>query len=88
MRRREAVAAVLSIMAALAAVGLHGYVTYIAYHDGTLAALITFVTPPLSELFWFGAAWHAAGTPFTLYGTWFIAVAVLYAAGSWLARED
>jgi hypothetical protein len=53
-----------------------------------VAALVTFVAPPLSDIFWFAVAWDATGTPFTLYGIAFIAVLVAYGLSYLLMRED
>jgi hypothetical protein len=78
----------LTTIASLGAIAVHVYATYIAYHDGAVAALVTFVAPPLSDIFWFAVAWDATGTPFTLYGIAFIAVLVAYGLSYLLMRED
>lgn len=81
-------AAATMIAAAVGAIGLHLFATYIAYHDGVVSALITFFTPPLSDIFWFGVAWHATGTPFSLYGASFIAILVAYGLANLLGKES
>lgn len=86
MKKRLWIAIALMVVEVPAAIGLHVYMTYIAYHDGVVAALISFVTPPLSEIFWFGVAWHATGWPFSLYGSWLLGVCVLAAVIEFLSR--
>jgi hypothetical protein len=47
---------------------VHLCTTYMAYKiSGVLAAFITFVTPPISELFWFSTIWKSTGMFLNLY---------------------
>lgn len=66
----------------IGAVIFHLFTTYVAYRfDGGFAASITFLTPPLSEVYWFISTWHSTGTFFNGYTQHILACAAVVIFG-------
>lgn len=59
--------------------GAHIWTTYLAARiSGTASALLTFFTPPLSEIYWAVSAWSHTGVFFNHFVVVYCWVAALY----------
>jgi len=72
---------------------LHGYTTWLAYEiSGVVAAIVTFLTPPIAEIFWIFKIWHHYGdfwSYLAIGSVLYIAMyAVLVVAASVVAAVD
>ena len=85
---RLVVAFALQFIGGCLFVVVHLYATYIAYADGLLPSLITFGAVGLSDIFWFGVAWRMTGSPFSAYGSLFLAALAVAGVGSLLGRVE
>lgn len=60
-------AGISNILKIVAGLALHVFVTYVAYNvSGTLAAILTFLLPPFSEVFWIIKIWNETGVFWSL----------------------
>ena len=61
---------------------LHLYTTYIAFKiSGFISAFLTFIFPPLSELYWVWRFWNGTGEFFNPYTQWVAAYLILFVVG-------
>lgn len=56
------VTGISNLLKILLGILLHFFTTYLAYQvSGTLAAVLTFFTPPFAELYWIFRIWNETG---------------------------
>jgi hypothetical protein len=58
------------VLISISSLALHGYTCVVAYEaSGLLAAVMTFMAPPVSEVYWFLRIWHGSGVFWNSYSS-------------------
>jgi hypothetical protein len=66
----------------LSGLAIHLFTTYLAFQvSGFITALITFMFPPLSQLYWIWAFWDATGIFFNFFTQWVLLYIVAIVLG-------
>ena len=67
------IAGIIYLGLQLGGLALHLFTTFLAYQvSGFFAAFLTFIFPPISELFWIWRFWNISGEFLNFYTHWFI----------------
>tara|TARA_B100000963_G_scaffold182744_1_gene158867 strand:- start:578 stop:898 length:321 start_codon:yes stop_codon:yes gene_type:complete len=93
-------AGIIYLVIQLGGLAIHLYTTYLAFQvSGIISAIITFVFPPISELFWIWRFWSLTGEFFNFYTQWicfyllvlvvgYILIAIFGSAAAATADDD